>query len=71
MFTLEIKEPQSLHWVKQQVTVHSGISKCCGEKVYHPYISNDKVHDQCFVKLAVENTLDSIEIPDGVPIIYN
>ena len=30
-------EPQSLHWCHQQVSVHSGITKSNGEKLYHPY----------------------------------
>ena len=35
--TIGIKwEPQSLHWSKKQVTIHSGIFKYSEEKVYHP-----------------------------------
>ena len=41
--TLGIKfDPRSLHWVKKQITIHSGIVKCDGEKTYHPYVSNTK-----------------------------
>ena len=52
--TIEVKfEPLSLHWVKQQITVHSGIVNVNGEKWYHPYVSDSRVHDQAFVKLAL------------------
>lgn len=54
-------EPQSMHWYKDAVTVHSGIVKFHGEKVYHPYISDDKKHDQKFVKLVLRETIESIE----------
>ena len=68
--TLDVKwELQSLHWVKQQITVHSGIVKCNGEKVYHPYISDTKVHDQGFVKLALMEMLDTTVMPDEAPIL--
>ena len=68
--TLGIKfEPQSLHWVKQQITIHSGIVKCDGEKTYHPYVSDTKNHDQAFVKLAVTEMLENTNMPDQAPII--
>ena len=52
--TIEVKfEPLSLHWVKQQITVHSGIVNVNVEKSYHPYVSDSRVHDQAFVKLAM------------------
>ena len=61
--TLDIKfEPQSLYWIKKQVTVHSGILKCQGVKYYHPYISDNKGHDQSFVKIVLEEMLDSIQL---------
>ena len=50
-------EPQSMHWHKDTITVHSGIVKLHGEKWYHPYLSNDKHHDQIFVKLVLEKML--------------
>lgn len=34
------------------MTVHSALVKYEQEKVYHPYISDTRVHDQAFVKLA-------------------
>ena len=46
--TIEVKfEPLSLHWV------HSGIVNINVEKSYHPYVSDSRVHDQAFVKLAM------------------
>ena len=68
--TLGIKfEPQSLHWVKKQIIVHSGIVKCNGEKTYHPYVSDCKTHDQAFVKLVVTEMLDSTYMPDDAVIL--
>ena len=56
-FTHLVKdEIQSLHWSKEQVTMHSGITKQNGINKYHPCLSDDKNHDQCFVF----NTLDEI-----------
>ena len=45
-------EPQSMHWHKNTITVHSGTVKLHGEKWYHPYLSNDKHHEQTFVKMC-------------------
>ena len=50
-------EPQSLHWSHEQITVHSGILKYNGVKSYHPYISDDRKHDQHFVKIAMKEML--------------
>ena len=58
-------EPQSLHWSHEQVTVHSGILKCNGVKTYHPYISDDKKHDQQFVHIALNEMLSEAELPTG------
>ena len=61
--TLDIKfESQCLHWIKKQVTMHSGILKCQGVKYYHPYISDNKGHDQSFFKVVLEEMLDSIRL---------
>lgn len=54
-------EPQSMHWHKDAVTVHSGITKFHGEKVYHPYIADDKKHDQKFVKLVLQEMIQSLD----------
>ena len=60
--TLPVKyEPQSLHWNHDLVSVHSGIVKIHGEKSYHPYVSDDRKHDQKFVKLVLEKMLDTVE----------
>ena len=53
-------EPQSLHWSHKQVTIHSGILKLNGEKSYHPYISEDRQHDQSFVKIVIEEMLNTV-----------
>ena len=39
----------------QQVTIQSGIVKQGNEKSYHPYLSNDPVHDHVFVKCVDPN----------------
>ena len=58
-------EPQSLHWAREQLTVHSGILKCNGDKSYHAYLSNDKLHDQFFVDIVTREMLQEAEIPTG------
>ena len=61
--TVPVKqEPQSLHWSKEQKTVHSGILKMNGEKQYHPYMSDDLKHDQCFVSNVVGNMVAEVNI---------
>ena len=61
-FSLLVKfEPLSLHWHKEQVTIHSGIVKLHGEKSYHPYMSNDHKHDQKFAKLVRKEMLDTVD----------
>ena len=64
--TVPVKfEPQSMHWSHEQVTIHSGIMKLEGEKSYHPYVSNDKKHDQQFVYVVLEEMLKEVTIPDN------
>ena len=64
------KEPQSLHWggCKEQKTVHSGLSRTGGTKTF---ISDDLTHDQAFVKVAIEEILDKINIQPGQTIIIS
>ena len=63
--TIGIKwEPQETHWTKTQVTVHSGLVKLDEEKVYHPYISNSRLHDQVFVHQALEEMIERTNIPE-------
>lgn len=59
--TIPVKhEPQSLHWHKEQVSVHSGILKHLGEKSYHPYFSDSKTHDQVFVNAVLKEMLNTV-----------
>lgn len=63
--TIGVKwEPDSLHWSKKQVTMHSGIVKYEEEKVYHHYFSDTRIHDQVFVRRAVEEMLTVEDLPD-------
>ena len=55
-------EPQLLHWCHDQVTVHSGILKTKGEKSYHAYISDNKVHDHIFTRVAINEILEELEL---------
>ena len=54
-------EPQSLHWSHKQVTDHSGIIKVDGEKIYYPTLSEDKKHDQVFVRTAVSTMVEGVK----------
>ena len=58
-------EPQSLHWCKLQVSVHSALVKYGEEKVYHPYISDCRTHDQSFVRLCAEEIMDYTDTPEN------
>ena len=63
--TIGVKfEIQLLRWVKQQITVHSGIVKVNGGKSYHPYVNDSRVHDQTFVKIAMTEMIQSTDVPD-------
>lgn len=67
--TLGIKwEPQSLQWSKTQVTVHSGIVKTPTQKMYHPYLSDSREHDQAFVYIALKEMLESTDIKSLKPL---
>ena len=60
--TVPVKfEPQSLHWCHQQVTVHSGILRCNGEKNYIAHFSDDRKHDQLFVDV-VKNIIGNADL---------
>ena len=56
------KEPQSLHWLRKQVTVHSAIVKANDKKMYHPFVSDTQTHDQVFVRAALEEMLSVTDI---------
>ena len=58
-------EPQSMHWSHEQITVHSAIIKHKGEKQYHPYLSNDRKHDQHFVHTVLDTMLDSFDFEES------
>ena len=68
--TLPVKhQAQSLHWSYTQVTVHSGIVWNEGEKSYHPYFSDNRKHDQVFVKMCIKKMLKGINLNDRCVII--
>ena len=54
-----------MHWHKTQVSIHSGILEVDGEKFYHPYFSDDRIHDQEFVIETIREILVNVEIPPG------
>ena len=51
-----------LHWCHEQVTIHSGILKVGGKKSYHPYVSNERRHDQSFVHIVLEKMLEEVDM---------
>ena len=59
-------EPMSLYWGHEQVTVHLGILKVNGEKFYHPYLSDDRKHDQVLVRKVIQEMLDHEEFSEDV-----
>lgn len=68
--TLGMKfEPQSMHWVRSQITIHAAILFLENEKQYHAYSSDDRVHDQAFVKLAIQQIFRDVEIPTEMKIL--
>ena len=68
--TIGVKwEPQSMHWCKKQVTIHSAIMKYNEEKVYYPTPSNTRIHDQVFVKQVLEMIREDGDLPEGVSLV--
>ena len=61
------QEIQSMYWgqAKTSVTIHSGLLKREGTKEYHPYFSDDLVHDQCFAYAAIKEMLSEIDVEPG------
>ena len=49
-----------MHWHKDTITVHSGIFKTHGQKSCHPYLSNDKCHNQKFVNVVLKEMIESV-----------
>ena len=47
-----------MHWLKSQVTIHSGIVKVNGVKEYHPYVTEDLFHDKQLVTVALHKLLE-------------
>ena len=54
------KEPQGMHWSHIQVTVHSAVLKTSQGKQYHPYLSEDRKHDQQLTKVAIKKVIRHI-----------
>ena len=59
------EEPQSLHWHHEQKTVHSAILKTQGEKTYFTHVSDDKIHDSTFMRIAVNDILVDVPIAEN------
>ena len=55
------QEPQSLYWLRKQVSILSGIITACRDteeqKIYLGHFSQDRDHDQVYVRLALENMI--------------
>ena len=49
--------------------MHSDLVKYGQEKVYHPHISDTRVHDQVFVHQVLQEMIDHTDAPDGVPLV--
>ena len=62
-------EPKSMYWSHQQVTIHSGILKVNGEKPYHPYFSDDRLHDSTFTDIAIKEMLTFTDVQESDAII--
>ena len=54
-------EPLDLHWLHEQITVHSGILKFKGEKSYHPYLSSNRKYVQHFLQLCILEILKKVD----------
>ena len=65
------EEIQSMYWgqAKTEISIHSGIFKSEGNKVYHPYLSNDLFHDQAFVYVTLNKMLSNTDVEPGSTII--
>ena len=57
---------KQLQTVKTDAT---GILKCDGENIYHAYISDNLKHDQTFVKVVIDNMLDTTDTTDNKVIV--
>jgi hypothetical protein len=61
--TVPVKqEPQSLHWYKEQKTIHNVVMRNNEGKSYHPHFSDDLTKDQEFVTVSLREILDNTEI---------
>ena len=55
------QEPQTLHWYKEQQTIHNIVLKGKEGKSYHPHFSDDLTHDQEFVFVSWREVLDNVD----------
>ena len=58
-----------MHWSHRQVTIHSGILKVNGEKSYHPYFLDNKLHESTFTDIAIKEMLTSTDVQESDAII--
>ena len=55
------QEPQTLHWYKEQKTIHNIVLKGIEGKSYHPHFSDDLTHAQEFVFVSLREVLDNVD----------
>ena len=53
------KEPQSLYWIRKQVSIMNGISDS-EEKTYHGHLSESRVHDQKYTKESLKRIIKAV-----------
>lgn len=56
------KEPQSMYWVRKQISIHSGVGTDDGnaQKIYFGHISEDRTHDQSYILLSAEDAVSQL-----------
>ena len=65
------EEITSMYWgsAKTNISIHSGLMRQDGEKIYHPYLSDDLCHDQSFVYLSLREMIMFAGVEEGTSVI--
>ena len=52
------REPQSMYWVRKQVSIMSGITETTeSKKTYHGHLSENRIHDQVFTAESIRKII--------------
>ena len=64
------QEPQSMYWVRKQVSLHCGVGSCKThgvlQKIYFGHFSEDRTHCQGYINLSVIDCVQELSVTESL-----